>query len=86
MEGINDFVGESVIMLGFDHPNVLKLLGVCFDTHDKLPLIVLTFMANGDLKSYLAAKRGSTLSSVVTAFPEVSTQVDIHCYTDICNV
>ena len=44
-------------MLGFDHPNVLKLLGVCFDTEDKLPLIVLPFMENGDLRSFLASKR-----------------------------
>ena len=50
-------MSESEIMLDFDHPNVLKLLGVCFDTEDQLPVIVLPFMANGDLKSYLQTKR-----------------------------
>ena len=44
-------------MLDFDHPNVLKLLGVCFDTEDQLPVIVLPFMANGDLKSFLRKNR-----------------------------
>ena len=50
-------MSESAIMLDFDHPNVLKLLGVCFDTEDNLPVIVLPLMANGDLKSYLQTKR-----------------------------
>ena len=43
-------------MLDFDHPNVLKLLGVCFD--NQLPLIILPYMANGDLKNYLLTTRG----------------------------
>ena len=51
-------MSESAIMLDFDHPNVLKLLGVCLDAHDDLPLIVLPFMANGDLKTFLVNKRG----------------------------
>ena len=44
-------------MLDFDHPNVLRLLGVCFDTEDQLPIIVLPYMANGDLKSFLRDSR-----------------------------
>ena len=43
-------------MLDFDHPNVLKLLGVCFD--HQLPLLILPYMANGDLKNYLITARG----------------------------
>ena len=45
-------------MLNFDHPNVLHLLGVCFDTEDQFPLIILPLMSNGDLKSFLIRKRG----------------------------
>ena len=56
-------------MLHLDHPNVLKLLGVCFDTEDQLPAIVLPFMANGDLKSFLVEKRGHNEPSLL---PEVS--------------
>ena len=56
---MEEFISESAIMLDFDHPNVLKLLGVCFDARDDLPLIVLPYMANGDLKTYLVNKRGN---------------------------
>jgi serine/threonine protein kinase len=37
IEEVEEFVSESAVMLDFDHPNVLKLLGVCFDTDDQLP-------------------------------------------------
>ena len=70
-ENIDDFVKESILMLGFDHPNVLKLLGVCFDTDDHLPLIVLPFMANGDLRSYLLSLRNPSVSITLTDFPMV---------------
>ena len=56
-------------MLHLDHPNVLKLLGVCFDTEDQLPAIVLPFMANGDLKSFLVEKRGHNEPNIL---PKVS--------------
>ena len=59
-EQVEEFMSESAIMLDFDHPNVLKLLGVCFDTNDQLPVIILPYMANGDLKSYLQSKRHNT--------------------------
>ena len=74
MDNVNDFISECVIMLGFDHPNVLKLLGVCFDTSDGLPLIVLPYMENGDLKSYLLSKRGKTSVVNLKFFPEVCGQ------------
>ena len=70
-DSIDNFVKESILMLGFAHPNVLKLLGVCFDTTDHLPLIVLPFMANGDLRSYLMSKRDPSVSTRITHFPEV---------------
>jgi serine/threonine protein kinase len=69
-ENTDNFVKESILMLGFDHPNVLKLLGVCFDTSGHLPLIVLPFMANGDLRSYLMSKRDPSVSTRITHFPE----------------
>ena len=74
-ENINDFVKESILMLGFQHPNVLKLLGVCFDTEDGLPLIVLPYMANGDLKSFLMSKRGQTSTINLAHFPAVTVVV-----------
>ena len=62
-------MSESEMMLFLDHPNVLKLLGVCFDTENQLPAIILPFMANGDLKSFLIEKRGQNEPNVL---PEVS--------------
>ena len=47
-------------MYQFDHPNVLKLRGVCLDG-GPAPYIVMPFMANGDLNSYLMKKRGHLL-------------------------
>ena len=46
-------------MKEFDHPNVLSVLGVSLnnDIDCGLPFIVLPFMANGDLKTYLKGKR-----------------------------
>ena len=57
---VEEFISESAIMLDFDHPNVLKLIGVCFDTEHQLPLIILPYMANGDLKTFLQTKRRKT--------------------------
>ena len=62
---VKEFISESVIMLDFDHPNVLKLLGVCFDTE---PLIIIPYMANGDLKNFLISCRGENDPDVL---PEV---------------
>nr|CAB38028.1 scavenger receptor tyrosine kinase [Geodia cydonium] len=69
-ENIDNFVQESILMLGFNHPNVLELLGVCFDTTDRHPLIVLPFMANGDLRSYLMSKRDPSVTTKFTHFPQ----------------
>ena len=44
-------------MKDFKHPHVLGLLGVCFDTPDLSPQIILPFIANGSVKTYLKAKR-----------------------------
>ena len=57
-------------MLKFDHPNVLKLKGVCFNTENGLPVIVLPLMVNGDLKSFLVSKRNNS-SAKISVFPTV---------------
>lgn len=43
-------------MLGFDHPNVLTLLGVCLDG-GPAPFIVMPYMSNGSLLGYLKKHR-----------------------------
>ena len=47
---------ESKIMSKFDHPNVMKLLGVSI-SKGKTPFIVMPFMAQGSLLSYLRKNR-----------------------------
>ncbi len=56
-------------MKDFSHPNVLGLQGVVFDTPDGTPYLVLPFMENGNLKSYLKSKRGK--NSDVNTLPQV---------------
>lgn len=46
------FVREALIMKDFDHPNVMKLIGLVFP-EDGPPLLVLPFMCNGDLRQYV---------------------------------
>ena len=70
-EEIEDFIVESAIMLDFHHPNVLRLVGVCFDTRDKLPVIILPYMVNGDLRSFLKSKRTKSSSTSDETMPEV---------------
>ena len=60
LDAMKDLVAESAIMKTFHHPNVLPLLGVCIDYGDEDVLkIVMPFMANGDLKSFLKQNRVS---------------------------
>lgn len=62
---IEKFIAESAIMMDFDHFNILRLIGVCFDTRSNLPAIVLPYMAKGDLRTFLRAKRAAMMSSNV---------------------
>ena len=63
------FLEESLLMKDFKHPNILSLVGVCFDTPDGVPFIILPFMANGCLKDFLKKKR--THVTNVDTLPEV---------------
>ncbi|XP_023931648.1 hepatocyte growth factor receptor-like [Lingula anatina] len=52
IQHIDEFFTEAALMTSFRHDHVLALLGICFEV-DGNPLIVLPYMANGDLKTYL---------------------------------
>ena len=67
------FLEESLLMKDFDHPNLLNLVGVCFDTPDGVPFIILPLMANGSLKDYLQRRRTTikTVNLLVDTLPEV---------------
>ena len=66
-----DFIAECVIMKDFDHRNILGLVGVSFDDTAGLPLVILPFMANGDLRKYLQSKQDFPHHTSITTFPEV---------------
>ena len=67
---MQNFLAECVLMKEIEHPNVLNLLGICFNIEDSVPYIILPFMANGDLKTYLCNKR--TTNVPVLKYPEVN--------------
>ncbi|XP_038066433.1 hepatocyte growth factor receptor-like [Patiria miniata] len=61
------FLKEGLSMKSFNHPNVLKLLGLTFDRSGQ-PLIVIPFMANGDLKSFLVKQKQNLSHTHLTMF------------------
>ena len=65
---MKSFFTECSVMQTLKHPNVLGLLGMCFDSPDRTPLMVLPFMVNGNLKDYLKKHRGPQLQ--LETYPE----------------
>ena len=53
---VRDLLQECAKMYHFNHPNILALSGVCLDG-GTAPYIVMPFMANGSLLSYLKQHR-----------------------------
>ena len=78
LDAMKDLVAESSIMKTFHHPNVLPLLGVCIDYDDEDILkIVMPFMANGDLKTFLKDSRVSPNNT--HEYPKVCNMLVKHC-------
>lgn len=74
---LKSFLRESALMKHFDHPNVLGLIGICLNTPDRVPYIVLQYMANGDLRTFLKNKRAGRTS--VNQLPQVGRDGENHC-------
>ena len=53
---VKNLAEESQIMAKFDHPHVMKLLGVSISSSKTL-LLIMPFMHNGNLLSYLRKNR-----------------------------
>ncbi|EPB73067.1 fibronectin type III domain protein [Ancylostoma ceylanicum] len=63
------FMKEAILMNNFDHPNIVKLLGVCLEGHKDY--IILELMEGGDLLNFLRA------SSPTDSFPSQLSLRDI---------
>ena len=59
-ESVKDFLMEASIMGKFSHPNIVHLIGVCFDEHPRY--IISELLAGGDLKSFLIESRPEHVS------------------------
>ena len=53
---LKTLVEESLVMVHLNHPNVMKLIGICIDKQDT-PYIVMPYMSLGSLLSYLRKNR-----------------------------
>lgn len=74
---VEDILEEGNVMKQFDHPNILKLIGVCTaDTtgsgQGRTPLIITPFMPNGCLLDHLRKNQGEYLLSKGTNLAVVS--------------
>ena len=55
---VQNITEEIVKMQGLDHPNVMTLLGICLN-YNSVPCMIMPYMANGSLLSYIRAQKGS---------------------------
>ncbi|MFH4978213.1 hypothetical protein AB6A40_004922 [Gnathostoma spinigerum] len=52
VSGVRDFLKEGQTMTAFDHPNVIRLIGISID--QGYPMIITEYMTNGDLHKYIS--------------------------------
>ncbi|KAM4903982.1 tyrosine-protein kinase Mer [Sylvia borin] len=77
---IEEFLSEAACMKDFDHPNVIKLLGVCIELSSlqvPKPMVILPFMKYGDLHSFLLRSRLEMAPQSVPLQTLVKFMVDI---------
>ena len=55
---VTNFLEEATIFKGYDHPNVVRLIGVAIINN--LPYVVTPLMENSDLRTFL--RRDDTVS------------------------
>ena len=65
---VEELLKECAKMIDFDHPNVLKLLGVCVDG-GPAPYIIMPLMANGSLLAHVRKQRNHLLLDPTTSIP-----------------
>ena len=66
---LKNLVEESLLMSNMDHPNVMKLLGVCIDK--QTPYLVMPYMSQGSLLSYLKKNRDALMADLNEEDPAI---------------
>lgn len=67
------FLKEALIMKDFCHEHVLNLIGVCFNPDDGSPLVIIPFMPNGDVLTYIRdEKNHPTVKDLITFGTEIA--------------
>ncbi|XP_051880587.1 tyrosine-protein kinase Mer isoform X1 [Pristis pectinata] len=78
---IEEFLSEAACMKDFDHPNVIKLLGVCLELGSReqiaKPMVILPFMKYGDLHSFLLRSRLETNAEYIPLQTLLKFMIDI---------
>ena len=69
LSSATEFIDECTTASKFNHPNVLSIIGVSINPEDNMPLMIMPFMHNGSVQSYVKSKRGNAIK--ITSFPEV---------------
>ena len=67
------FLEEALRMREFDHPHILRLIGIALDKED-MPLVVLPYMKHGDLLSYIRNELNVSAIQLLILYFEYSTQ------------
>ena len=75
---IEKIMEESVKMRQFNHPHVMNLIGVCLNA-GPAPYIVMPYMANGSLLSYVKRERSILVLKEDADEDTVSYSLPLHC-------
>ena len=63
-DGLKRFLNEAIIMRNFDHENVMRMIGFAVKSNN--PYILLPYMENKDLRTYLKQNKQVHIYTYVT--------------------
>ena len=79
MSTVQQFIDECIMTSKLDHPNVLCLIGVSINPNDATLHMIMPFMHNGDVKSFLKSKRGNMIE--FDHYPKVPIAIYVCMYS-----